>query len=79
MKLEIMCLAKGMAKAPDGNGFSGKGDWDLYKCFYQHGKDNYAEFYLNINLTTMVAELKSKEGAYVDILTEAFGRAMRGA
>jgi hypothetical protein len=79
MKFEIMCMGVRVGKASDGNGFRGQGDWNLFKCFYQPDKAKYAEFYLNINLTTKEAELKCKDGWYADILTKAFARAMRGA
>lgn len=78
MTFEIMGMGAGVAKAPDGNGFEGKGDWFLFKCFYRQGDEEYGEFYLNIDLKAMVAELKCKDGGYAKVLTEAFARAMRG-
>jgi hypothetical protein len=75
MTFKIMGMGKQMAKSA--NGFSGKGDWDLLKCFYEN-KGNYAEFYLNINWKEGIAELKMKDVDYAPILEEAFGREMNG-
>ncbi len=55
------------------------GPWTVYKCFYQEpgeeGED--AEFFLHIDEHTGAAELRPKDTNYADVLTNAFGRAMR--
>ena len=55
MEFKYMYLGTNLKKAV--NGFMGKGDWDLLKCFY---KDE--EFYLNINKKTGEAEIIAKNG-----------------
>ncbi len=57
------------------------GPWTVYKCFYQElsedGED--AEFFLQIDEQTGAAALRPKDTNYAEVLTHAFGRAMRAA
>jgi hypothetical protein len=73
MRFKTILLGKEVAKSE--NGFSGKGSWNLFKCFYQD-KDNYAEFYLNLNEIDGIGEIVRKSTDYAPILEEAFGREM---
>ena len=75
MKFKYIILGKGLAK--QSNGFSGKGNWDLYKCFVDNGK-RYGEFYLNLNTKTGEGELLCKDKDYGVYLTTEFSKEMMG-
>ncbi len=55
------------------------GPWTVYTCFYQEPGDagEDAEFFLTIDEHTGATALRPKDTAYAEVLTSAFGRAMR--
>ena len=71
MKLNYLVLGSQMGKSD--NGFLGKGDWTLFKCFFDD-RGKYGEFFFNINTKTGEAEIRHKDADYADALTEAFGK-----
>lgn len=54
MKFDFICMGNGLQKQD--NGFSGKGDWILFKIFYED-----KEFYLNFNQKTGQGEMTPKD------------------
>jgi hypothetical protein len=64
-----MIIATKTAKKKDG--YSGEGEWDLYKFFYEGEKGEYGEFYLNFNRKKGQAELVTKDVAYAGDLVKA--------
>ena len=60
------------------DGFSGteKGDWTIYKMFYERADGAEGEFYLNINERTGVANIAAKDIGYADVLINAFTDSM---
>jgi len=75
MKFEYLVLGIGLNKTK--NGFSGEGDWDLYKCFVNNPR-GYGEFYINLNRRTGEGEIRFKDTEYADFLTKEFEAEMKG-
>ena len=65
--------------APLGKKKTQQGDeWIVLKCFYgEEHSLRYGEFYLCINLKEKLIKFESKEGYYVQVLTQAFQDAMK--
>lgn len=81
MKFTYLILGEGLAKSENG-GFSGKGDWTLFKCFVEnktrYGDNGYGEFFLNLNMKTGEGCLAMKDKNYSVFLEEEFSREMSG-
>jgi len=75
MKFKYILLGEGVAKTE--NGFSGKGNWDLYKCFVKN-ENGYGEFFINLNRKTGEGEIKMKDTDYSDFLSREFANEMAG-
>ncbi|MFA5543289.1 MAG: hypothetical protein ACOYH4_06770 [Saccharofermentanales bacterium] len=65
MTFNIIKLGSGLAKAD--NGFEGRGDWDLYKCFFSEDED-YAEFYINLNVKQGLGKIAEKDSRYREVI-----------
>lgn len=65
MTFNIIKLAGGFRKTEEG--FRSKGNWDLYKCFINEGKD-YAEFYINLNAKQGLGEIAEKDESYREVI-----------
>jgi hypothetical protein len=75
MLVKYITLIHGIGKLPTGT-FTGKGDWIIFKCFYE--KDGqYAEFFMNLNPAKGVIEFLPKDPMYEPVLTSAFAKAMQ--
>lgn len=70
-----MCLGSGLAKTE--TGFSDKGFWTLFKCFYED-KGRYGEFYFNYNTETGDAEICSKDENYATALLFGLAEEFKG-
>lgn len=80
MTFQMIALGQHLARAKDGNGFAGQGDWTVYKCFYGEDMTDgyYGEFFLNINERTLEAEITQKDSFYSAVLLGAFAQEMSG-
>jgi hypothetical protein len=75
MKVSYLVLARNTGRQMIG--FSGRGDWTIYKCFYEN-EGKYGEFYINMNPKRGVMEIVGKDKDYAFDLIQAFGNSMLG-
>ena len=74
MKFTTTCLAKNIDKTY--NGFAGKADWNLYKCFVEN-EEGYGEFFINLNPITGKGEILKKRSDYGDFLLRELKKELR--